>query len=208
MSGSAAQVTCLATEGDLPMDVQWHFRGSNVSSAGLGMTTTKVGSRTNLLVIDSVTPQNGGLYTCRASNAAGIAEYSAELLVQGISYPAHLRESRPISFRSGPWEGEAPSRKLSLSEAVKIWEAVIIVTFYRKAGAAATLLASRISRPGELRPIDLHRHGRRHSHRFSLVIRRPVDEFCSGFGSHDHPCLTPDQSVDSERRNTSSVRPL
>ena len=83
LSGSPTQVTCLVSEGDLPMDVQWHFRGSNASSAGLGMTTTKVGSRTNLLVIDSVTPFNGGLYTCRASNAAGIAEYSAQLFVQG-----------------------------------------------------------------------------------------------------------------------------
>ena len=84
MSGSATQITCLAMEGDLPMDIQWHFRGSNVSSIGLGMTTTKVGSRTSLLVIDSVSPENGGLYTCRASNAAGNADYSAELLVQGI----------------------------------------------------------------------------------------------------------------------------
>lgn len=85
MAGSATQVTCLASEGDLPMDVQWHFRGSNVSSLGLGMSTTRVGSRTNLLVIDTVSPENGGLYTCRASNAAGSADYSAELLVQGTS---------------------------------------------------------------------------------------------------------------------------
>lgn len=84
MAGSAAQVTCLATEGDLPMDVQWHFRGSNVSALGLSMSTTRVGSRTNLLVIDTVSPENGGLYTCRATNAAGSADYSAELLVQGI----------------------------------------------------------------------------------------------------------------------------
>ena len=82
MAGSAAQVACMAAEGDLPMDIQWHFRGSNLSSR-LGMTTTKVGMRTNLLVIDPVAPENGGLYTCRASNAAGVADFSAELLVQG-----------------------------------------------------------------------------------------------------------------------------
>lgn len=89
MAGSAAQVTCLASDGDLPMDIQWYFRGSNVSS--LGMSTAKVGSRTSLLVIDSVTPHNGGLYTCRASNPAGVTEYSAELLVQGT-----LVNSAPI----------------------------------------------------------------------------------------------------------------
>ena len=83
MAGSATQVTCLASEGDLPMDVQWHFKGSNVSSLRLGMSTTRVGSRTNLLVIDAVSPENGGLYTCRASNMAGFTDYSAELLVQG-----------------------------------------------------------------------------------------------------------------------------
>ena len=83
MAGSATQVTCLASEGDLPMDVQWHFKGSNMSSLRLGMSTTRVGSRTNLLVIDAVSPENGGLYTCRASNMAGFTDYSAELLVQG-----------------------------------------------------------------------------------------------------------------------------
>lgn len=95
MAGSAAQVTCLASEGDLPMDVQWHFRGSNVSSLGMGMSTTRVGSRTNLLVIDTVTPENGGLYTCRASNAAGFADYSAELLVQGTLVHLRVKPFKP-----------------------------------------------------------------------------------------------------------------
>lgn len=80
--GSAAQVTCLATEGDLPMDVQWDFQGSSISSRH-GVTTTRVGMRTNMLIIDSVLPENDGPYTCRAKNAAGVAEFTAELTVQG-----------------------------------------------------------------------------------------------------------------------------
>lgn len=97
MAGSATQVTCLASEGDLPMEVQWHFKGSNVSSLGLGMSTTRVGSRTNLLVIDTVSPENGGIYTCRASNKAGYADYSAELLVQGIpSLARHPKFKRSL----------------------------------------------------------------------------------------------------------------
>lgn len=86
----------MATEGDLPMEVQWYFRGSNVSTR-LGVSTVRVGQRTNLLVIDSVTPENGGQYTCRASNAAGVAEYSADLFVKGTFSVAHISHNQSSS---------------------------------------------------------------------------------------------------------------
>lgn len=85
-AGLAAQITCMVMEGDLPMDVQWYFHGANVSTR-LGISTVRVGQRTNLLVIDSVTPENGGQYTCRAANSAGVAEYSADLFVKGTVAP-------------------------------------------------------------------------------------------------------------------------
>lgn len=81
-SGDSAHTVCAASEGDLPMDINWAFHGQQYSSM-MGITTTKVGARSNMLQIESVAAAHSGSYTCTARNSAGTRNYTAVLVVFG-----------------------------------------------------------------------------------------------------------------------------
>ena len=81
--GSFAQITCSITKGDEPLDITWHLHGDVISSEP-SITTTMIGSRTSILIISKVGYRHSGKYTCRATNPAGSATYSAILNVNGI----------------------------------------------------------------------------------------------------------------------------
>ncbi|XP_065340880.1 cell adhesion molecule Dscam1 isoform X35 [Cloeon dipterum] len=76
--GQAAQATCLVSEGDLPLEITWSFQGSNLSTQ-MGISTTKVGRKASLLLIDPTLPGHTGNYTCTAKNKAGISNLTASL---------------------------------------------------------------------------------------------------------------------------------
>lgn len=82
-SGMSAQLQCIVTEGDLPVDIRWTTLGST-HSALLGISVTKIGSKSSILQIDSVDASHSGNYTCSAKNSAGQASYTAQLTVVGI----------------------------------------------------------------------------------------------------------------------------
>ncbi|XP_045473862.1 Down syndrome cell adhesion molecule-like protein Dscam2 isoform X48 [Harmonia axyridis] len=77
-SGQTTQVTCLVSEGDLPLNVTWTFQGRSVESLS-GVSTTKIGKKASLLLIDSVVDTHQGQYTCTAMNRAGYANYTTSL---------------------------------------------------------------------------------------------------------------------------------
>lgn len=83
-SGQAAQVTCLVSEGDLPLEIKWNFLGDTMSSLD-GVTTTKIGKKGSLLFIDFVTEAHSGNYTCTTKNKAGVVDYTATLSVYGTT---------------------------------------------------------------------------------------------------------------------------
>ncbi|CAB4056115.1 DSCAML1 [Lepeophtheirus salmonis] len=78
--GNFAQLTCVVTSGDLPLSVTWTFHGDKVGTQ-TGITTTNLGPRLSLLVINSVGYRHRGNYTCQASNNAGHDSYTAKLRV-------------------------------------------------------------------------------------------------------------------------------
>ncbi len=82
--GSFAQITCSVTQGDEPLKISWHLHGDDISSEP-SVTTTMIGTRTSILIINEVGYRHSGLYACRASNPAGSATHSAKLKVNGRS---------------------------------------------------------------------------------------------------------------------------
>ena len=80
--GDFAQISCIVTSGDQPLTISWSFHGNQIS-ADTGITTTNLGSRLSMLVIESVKHNHQGNYTCKAKNAAGVRSYTAELKVNG-----------------------------------------------------------------------------------------------------------------------------
>lgn len=82
-AGQTAQVTCTVSEGDAPLGISWTFHGPQEMSQ-LGITTTKVGMKTSLLLIDYASSHHRGSYTCTAKNPAGSTNYSTLLNIHGI----------------------------------------------------------------------------------------------------------------------------
>lgn len=85
-----AQIQCIVTEGDSPLQIAWTMQGqtphSNASASGVN--TLRVGERSSLLIIESVTAKDSGLYTCTVSNKGGTASQEAELVVNGTHGPS------------------------------------------------------------------------------------------------------------------------
>ena len=89
--GQFAQVVCIVTKGDEPLKISWALHGHIVSSEA-GLTTTKLGTRTSMLTIQSVGYRHSGQYTCTASNQAGARSQSVNLKVNGNK--ARVRKGR------------------------------------------------------------------------------------------------------------------
>ena len=80
--GTLAQLLCTVSAGDEPLSITWSFHGNNISTDS-GIMTSNFGSKTSILMINSVNHDHRGRYTCLARNNAGIVSSSAELKVNG-----------------------------------------------------------------------------------------------------------------------------
>ena len=80
--GDFAQVTCSINKGDEPLTITWSLKGDIISS-GPSLTTSMIGTRTSILIINSVGYRHSGIYTCHASNKAGSTTHATELRVNG-----------------------------------------------------------------------------------------------------------------------------
>lgn len=76
------QLTCVASVGDLPMNITWLFNDTDVR-VYQEMSTGRIGARSIFLSIDSVWYNNAGVYTCVAQNDVGEDRHSARLFVNG-----------------------------------------------------------------------------------------------------------------------------
>jgi hypothetical protein len=88
-AGDTSAVTCVVIKGDSPVTISWLFNGSEVDQS-LGVTIFKAGSRASSLSIEFVRAHHSGGYMCVARNAAGSANCTAVLHVNGYSNIFHL----------------------------------------------------------------------------------------------------------------------
>lgn len=65
------------------MEVKWHFNGEEIPKY-LEVSTSKMGKRMNVLLIESVKADHAGNYSCIAKNQAGTSEHTAPLIVIGL----------------------------------------------------------------------------------------------------------------------------
>lgn len=76
-------MTCAISEGDVPINIFWTFKNQPITP-DMDVSISRLGKRTSVLTIDSVSGHHAGLYTCHGQNDAGSTEYSAELKVIGV----------------------------------------------------------------------------------------------------------------------------
>lgn len=81
-SGQYVQVGCLASEGDLPITIDWMLNGKKLGHFP-EISTSKMGKRSSILAIESVSYVHAGNYTCIAKNRAGSTKFVTELQVNG-----------------------------------------------------------------------------------------------------------------------------
>lgn len=83
-AGASVQASCMVSFGDVPVSIKWSFHGTDsLTSSQKGVSTMKFGARSSVLMIENVNFEHSGLYICKATNAAGSAEYTAKLVVNG-----------------------------------------------------------------------------------------------------------------------------
>jgi hypothetical protein len=80
--GDFGQLVCAVLRGDEPFTISWSLHGDIISSEP-GLRTAQIGSRTSMLIIDSVGSRHVGSYRCNVSNKAGSVSASANLKVNG-----------------------------------------------------------------------------------------------------------------------------
>lgn len=81
----SVSVNCLVSSGDLPLDIEWLFNDYPLNHYS-GISTSKMGKRLSVLMIDAVSARHVGNYTCKARNLWASAVYTAQLIVNGIGH--------------------------------------------------------------------------------------------------------------------------
>lgn len=113
--GDFGQLVCTVVRGDEPLAFTWHLHGDIVSSEP-GLTTSQLGSRTSILMIQSVGHRHSGKYTCNVSNQAGSASSSTDLKVNGTIKLLQPNTERPRERQKEREFGTGALRNLDLFE--------------------------------------------------------------------------------------------
>lgn len=84
--GATISISCIITEGDLPLTVLWQHNGQNLTDEQNDMGDiffTTRGQRIHMLIIESVKARHMGNFSCTATNRAGRTDFTSNLVVKG-----------------------------------------------------------------------------------------------------------------------------
>lgn len=89
--GMRAAISCQIVEGDLPVMFTWTKNGDGVNNGlGVGTATRNHDEYSSSLIIDRITAEHAGNYTCIATNSAGEEKFTVPLTVNGKKYKFKL----------------------------------------------------------------------------------------------------------------------
>ena len=80
--GDRASLTCSVTKGDLPLTISWTKDGRTVEPAQM-VSITQVVQFTSILLIESLSPDHNGNYSCVVRNLAAEVSHTHQLVVNG-----------------------------------------------------------------------------------------------------------------------------
>lgn len=84
----AVSATCTVTKGDQPLIIYWSFIDAETNiernlTTNDGVVISRPNSKLSLLSLEAIKGRHRGVYGCKVSNKAGVAEYSAQLAING-----------------------------------------------------------------------------------------------------------------------------
>lgn len=82
-AGDSTSLSCTVDKGDNPIQFEWFQNSKPILNTNEGISIGRFGDKISILGIDSLRAEHSGKYTCKATNFAGSAYYSAILLVNG-----------------------------------------------------------------------------------------------------------------------------
>lgn len=82
-------MSCIVTKGDQPLTLFWTFTDAETNfernlSTNDGVVISKPNAKLSVLSLEAVKSRHRGVYGCKASNRAGVAQYSALLAINGL----------------------------------------------------------------------------------------------------------------------------
>ncbi|XP_045464508.1 Down syndrome cell adhesion molecule-like protein Dscam2 isoform X3 [Harmonia axyridis] len=164
--GDRASLTCSVTKGDLPLTISWHKDGNMVQPSH-SMSVTQVDQFTSILVIESLTPDHNGNYTCIVRNAAAEVSHMQQLLV---NVPPIIE---PFSFQDGLSEGMRTRTVCGVSSG----DPPLVVSWLKDGQPLTPSLGVNVS---ALDPysslLSISSLGSRHSGDFTCVASNPAAE--------------------------------
>lgn len=90
--GDRVSLTCSVNKGDQPLTISWHKDGRSLEGGQL-MPITQVDQFTSILVIESLSPEHNGNYSCVVRNLAAEVSHTHQLVVNGNWV---RRDARPL----------------------------------------------------------------------------------------------------------------
>jgi len=89
--GMRAAISCQIVEGDLPVMFTWTKDSDGVNNGlGVGTVTRNHDEYSSSLIIERITAEHAGNYTCIATNSAGEEKFTVPLTVNGEKYKYKL----------------------------------------------------------------------------------------------------------------------
>lgn len=88
--GDRASFSCSVVKGDLPLTISWKKDGRLIDQGPHRMSATQVDQFNSMLVVDSLTSDHTGNYSCVVKNLAAEVQISQSLLVNGKDATYHF----------------------------------------------------------------------------------------------------------------------